>query len=135
MLKLRDGIKAVDLIVCNHDTTYLVEVKDYRRHARTKSIDLHLEIQSKVLDTLSGIMPAKCQGEDEELAMAKRVSKTKKLRVILHLEQPRKHSALFPRAIKPEDVQDKLRRHLKAIDPHPVVSEIARPANAPWNVR
>ena len=34
---LRDGIKAVDLLACASDgTAWFIEVKDYRRHARTK---------------------------------------------------------------------------------------------------
>ena len=58
------------------------------------------------------------------------------LRVVLHLEQPAKHSKLFPRAIDPADIQQKLRKLVKAIDPHPLVTEKATcPDRVPWSVQ
>lgn len=32
--------------------------------------------------------------------------------------QPRKHSKLFPKAIDPSKVEQKLKQHLKAVDAH-----------------
>ena len=48
---------------------------------------------------------------------------TARIRLVLHLEQPAKHSKMFPRAINPANVRLKLRKRLKAIDPHPIVVE------------
>jgi hypothetical protein len=54
--------------------------------------------------------------------------------LILHLEQPAKHSKRFPRAINPANVRQKLRQLLKPIDAHPVVAESARMGTLEWRV-
>jgi hypothetical protein len=56
------------------------------------------------------------------------------IRVVLHLEQPAKRSKLFPRAIDPAQVKQKLRQLLKAIDPHPQVVAIGRLGDVGWLV-
>ena len=43
-IKMADGIKAMDLAYIDGQTFWLIEVKDYRVHQRTKSIDLVDEI-------------------------------------------------------------------------------------------
>ncbi|WP_434040987.1 MULTISPECIES: hypothetical protein [Sorangium] len=53
---------------------------------------------------------------------------------MLHLEQPRKHSTLRPRAINPADVQQALRRLLKPIEVHPFVAETGRMGSLGWRV-
>ena len=40
-------------------------------------------------------------------------------RVVLNLEQPAQHSKPFPMAIDPANVQQELKRLVKAFDPHP----------------
>jgi hypothetical protein len=56
-----------------------------------------------------------------EKQFAKNVLKAKKLRVILHLEQPQKPSKLFPKVVDPAHIKDRLKQLLKAIDAHPQV--------------
>lgn len=134
------GVKAVDLVAVGAEkkagsTAWFVEVKDYREHARTKPSDLAEEVARKVVDTLAALLPAKTNANDAvENQIAESMLKAKRLRVVLHLEQPKKHSKLFPRAIDPADVKMKLKRLLKAIDPHPVVSEIGMMFNLEWSV-
>lgn len=114
--------KAVDIVFANDGNAWLIEVKDYRRHARTKPTDLGQEIATKVRDTLAGLVSAKLNATDsDEKRMAGQLLLARRLHVVLHLEQPNKHSKLFPRAIDPADVELKLRTLLKAIDPHPKV--------------
>ncbi|WP_293633086.1 hypothetical protein [Shewanella sp. CG12_big_fil_rev_8_21_14_0_65_47_15] len=116
------GAKAIDLIVIDSHTTWLIEIKDYRAYQRTKPIDIGDEMLGKVRDTLIGLVAAKFNANDqEEKRVAKRALGTNKLRVVLHLEQPQKHSRLFPRAINPVDVIQKLKQKLKSIDAHPIV--------------
>ncbi len=116
------GTKAVDLIHIGDDKTWLIEIKDYRENRRTKPIDLGEEVALKVRDTLAGLTAAKCSANDsDEKQFAKNTLRKKKLRVVLHLEQPTKHSKLFPRAIEPANVQLKLKQWLKPVDAHPVV--------------
>ena len=53
----------------------------------------------------------------------------------LHLEQPAKHSRLFPRAINPANVKQQLKQLIKPIDPHPLVTETRRMNGVAWSVR
>lgn len=72
--------------------------------------------------------------EAEEQGLAQAVLKARKIRVVLHLEQPAKHSKLRPRAINPADVKQKLRQLLKPIDAHPFVAEKAARDSLQWSV-
>ena len=51
------GSKAVDIVCVSGDTAWLIEIKDYRRHPRTKVIDIDDELARKVRDTLAGWPP------------------------------------------------------------------------------
>jgi hypothetical protein len=135
-VRMWNGIKSVDLLAIDPDkTVWLIEVKDYRMHARTKPSDLGDEVAGKVFDTLAAILPAKVNANDaEEARLAKAVLGAKKLRVVLHVEQPAKHSALRPRAINPLDVQQTLRLKLKPVDAHPFVAEKIRMGSLAWSV-
>ncbi len=136
--QMRNAIKAIDLLVCTSDgTTWFVEVKDYRRHRRIKTIDLADEVAAKVFDTLAALLPARVNGDVAlEQHVAARALAATKLRVVLHLEQPAKHSKLFPRAIDPANVQQKLRQQIKPIDAHPIVCEMSQmPSALPWKVQ
>ncbi len=114
--------KAVDLVYVKEQVAWLIEVKDYREHVRTKTIDLSDEIAVKVRDTLAGLVSASCYANDaDEKRCAKKLIGARRLRVVLHLEQPAKHSKLRPRAIEPDKLVLMLRTRLKAIDPHPAV--------------
>jgi len=116
------GTKAVDLIHVDARQTWLIEVKDYRIHRRTKVIDIGDEISFKVRDTLAGLVAAQCNANDfDEMRIAKNAIRQTRIRIILHLEQPRKHSRLFPKAIDPSKVEQKLKQCLKSVDAHPCV--------------
>lgn len=135
-LKMRDGIKGIDLLAIDPQrTAWAIEVKDYRRHQRTKPTALPAEVALKVFDTLAMLLPAKLNASaPEEQRHAKAVCAARRLRVVLHLAQPRTHSRLWPRAINPADVQQQLRRLVKPIDAHPLVVDNASPAVA-WHTR
>jgi hypothetical protein len=136
LIKIRNGIKAIDLLALDPDTTaWFVEVKDYRVNPRTKPSDLGDEVAQKVLDTLAALLPARLNATvTQERQMASAVLGASKLRVVLHLEQPTKHSRLRPRAINPADVKQQLKRLLKPIDAHPVVTETSRMGSVAWRV-
>lgn len=122
------GHKAVDLVYAETQTrtAWLIEVKDYRVHARTKAVDLADEIAIKIRDTLAGLVAAQSRANDaEERRCARALLRADRLKVVCHLEQPAKHSRLRPRAIEPDKLMLKLRTVLKAIDPHPVVVDHA----------
>jgi hypothetical protein len=113
--------KAVDIVYREEEHVWLIEVKDYRQQKRVKSIDLADEVALKVRDALAGILAASKKANDmDERDLAKRIVKTKKFRVVLHLEQPQITSKLRPvgSAINPTVVQLKMRSILKGIDAH-----------------
>lgn len=136
--KIHNGIKAIDILAVAPDkdeTAWLIEIKDYRTYPRTKSLGLAEEISQKILYTLAALLPAKLNAnKTEEQHLANTALQTKKLRVVLHLEQPVKikHSRLFPRVADPADLQQKLRIQLKAVDAHPKVVNSSTPM--PWQV-
>jgi len=131
------GSKAVDVLCLAHGVAWLVEIKDYRKHPRTKPIDLWKEVACKVRDTLSGLAAASANANDAgERALARRALKMRRWRVVLHFEQPNAVSRLRPRAVDPASVRSTLRKGLKAIDAHPAVVDRQRShSDIPWTVR
>lgn len=134
--KIRNGIKALDLLAVDpRKTAWMIEAKDYRTNQRTKPSCLAEEVTNKVFDTLAALLPAKIHANDaSEKEMARAVIGSLNLRVVLHLEQPTKHSKLRPRAIDPANLQIKMRCLLKPIDAHPLVVEMAAMRNLGWHV-
>lgn len=129
--------KAVDIACLAGQEAWLIEVKDYRAHTRTKLLDLADEVAIKVRDTLAGLVAAQHQANDaNEKQLAHKLLRARTLRVVCHIEQPGRVSRLRPRAVEPDKLQDKLRRVLKALDPHPRVMDAAAvPAACPWTVK
>ncbi|MEI6332879.1 MAG: hypothetical protein WCP16_26840 [Pseudanabaena sp. ELA645] len=133
--KMWDGIKAVDLIAIENGVVWLIEAKDYRQNKRMKAIDIADEVADKVFCTLAAILPAKINASDSsERNFARDICNGQELRIVLHLEQPKKHSKLFPRAIDPTKVQLKLRTLIKPIDPHLKVVESGYMQDLAWTV-
>jgi len=130
------GAKAIDMfaIASNH-CVWAIEIKDYRGHRRAKTIELTDEVACKVRDSLAALVAARINANDEgEKQMSSAALACNRIRVVLHLEQPAKHSKLFPRAIDPAQVTQKLKQLLKAIDPHPQVVAIGRLGDVGWSV-
>ncbi len=133
--KVCPGTKAIDILALAPSCCWLIEIKDYSQHSRTKTIDLPEEISAKMRDSLAALFAASVNANDgTEKSLAKAAVRCTRLRVVLHLEQPAKPSKLYPRAIDPANVQLRLRQLMKAIDPHPLVLEMNRMANIGWIV-
>ncbi len=130
------GSKAVDLLAIEPTAcAWTIEVKDYRQHRRTKTIDLAEEVAVKVRDSLAALAAANVNANDShERSMAHAALRCPRFRVVLHLEQPAKHSRLFPRAIDPVHIQQRLKQLIKAIDAHPLVVEMGRMNGVAWTV-
>jgi hypothetical protein len=128
------GNKAVDFLAYDlpSRTLWLIELKDYRQSQRTKGISLWDEVSIKARDTLSGLFAAKVEAGHHDQPFARQSLKAKKLRVVLHLEQPATNSKLFPRAFAPADVQQKLKQFIKPIDAHPRVVQLSNMTAVPW---
>lgn len=130
------GNKAVDLLCEFNRSAWLIEVKDYRVHPRTKAVDLADEVAIKVRDTLAGLLAASVGAKDkDECGFARRMVRAQRMRVVCHIEQPAKSSRLRPRVIEPDKLKLKLRTLLKAIDAHPIVTDrSSMDATVPWAV-
>ncbi len=128
------GCKAVDLIAKDGENNlWFIEVKDYRVHPRTKVIDLADEVATKVRDSMAGLMGAAGQTDKALKERASPLLRFKRIRVALHLEQPKKHSKLFPRVVDPASIQQKLKSRIKPIDPHPMITPNRAPrTGAGW---
>jgi hypothetical protein len=130
------GVKAVDILARDAAATlWLLEVKDYRQSPRTMTIGLADEVALKVRDSLAILVAAAMSArEPEEQSFAREALTRKRICIGLHLEQPKQHSKLFPRAIKPTDVHDRLRQLVRSIDPHPSIFAPGTTDVAPWTV-
>jgi hypothetical protein len=130
--------KATDLLALSPtvDELWLVEIKDYRRHRRTKSIDLFAEVATKARDTLAGLAAARIRAYDAQTRdFAQSAAGVGLIRVVLLLEQPSRPSKLFPQVLDPANGRVALRKAVRAIDPHPVLgnsSELS--AKTAWTI-
>ena len=124
------GTKAVDFVYALDDECWLVEVKDYRIHPRTKTLDLCDEIAFKVRDTLAILAGARRNATDDEKTVARLAFQCHRWRVALHLEESRRSRIQNDRRA---NVKNKLKRLLRAVDPHPVVSDMSSD-RVPWRV-
>ena len=141
LVKPGNELKAVDVLAVDPDgTAWLIEVKDYTkmdqdRDARPMAATLARAFAKKVFDTLAAILPAGLNAPSEaERNDALAVRGAKRLRVVLHIEQPVTKSRLRPRSIDPAHIQQKIRQLLKPVDPHPVVVAMARMGHLSWTV-
>ncbi len=134
--RMRNGIKATDAIAIDDGgIAWLIEAKDYRLQARTKPSCLAEEVAAKVFDTLAMLLPASVHAcQQTEKSLARKACRANGLRVVLHLEQPQKHSRLRPRAIDPAALRMKLKKLIKSIDPHPLIVEHTCMGNLAWTV-
>lgn len=124
------GSKAVDFLCMDGSHTWLIEVKDYSQHQRKKTSELHEEVAAKVRDTLAGIAAAQVNADDVAEREAAQDALGKSWRVVLHLELPSATSRL--RRSGAGSLMTKLRRAIKAIDPHAQVVGGAASTTVPW---
>lgn len=131
-----DGSKAVDFLCIENSVLWIIEVKDYRRPGSKKPSNISRDVAKKIRDSLAGLVTAQCNANDpHERQFAQQALRSSCLKVVLHVEQPRKISKLFPRAVDPSDLKSKLKKLIKAIDPHPkLVDQHTMTMNMPWTV-
>lgn len=136
--KTCSSTKAVDFICGTDSIRYLIEVKDYRLHARTKPSGLAEEVAQKARDTLAGLAACATNAHDpsEKRCAADFLSGNDRIfRLVLHLEQPSNPTRLRPTPIDPAAIKQKLKQVAKAIDPHPLVlSQHDSTSDIPWRV-
>jgi len=82
------GAKAIDMLVIASDhCMWVIEVKDYRVHPRTKTIALPDEVACKVRDSLAALVAARVNANDEgEKQISSAALACNRIRMVLHLE-------------------------------------------------
>lgn len=128
-------IKSVDLVaVSNARAAFLIEVKDYRVTVDAGPSELPQIVAQKVFDTLAAQVPCRINANEElEQLVASKVCRCESLSVVLHLEEPTRHTGLF-RPYNVANLQMKLRQLLRPIHAHPQVLSMARMGAASWSV-
>lgn len=134
------GSKAVDIVCITAKECWLVEIKDYGQHGRTKAIDIGHELATKVRDTLAGLASAAKNANSplERKIALQAMASNRRWRVALHLEQTATPNRLRPTPIDTSKLLQKLRgkKLLKAVDAHPVISDRSTPSRKiPWTVQ
>ena len=127
------GSKAVDFLCIDAEAAWLIEVKDYRHEPRTKPSKLHDEVAAKVRDTLAGLAAAHANDVSPDGETVRKALSKRRWRVVLHLQQSRHKSRLRPKVIDPASLRMKLRKAMRAVDPHPMVVDDDGP-RVPWVV-
>lgn len=113
------GSKAVDAVALSPTgECWLIEVKDYRRHRRSKAESVFSEVAGKVRATLAGLATARLRANDpDERDFCHQAMRANVLRIALQLDQPNPPSHLFKQVIDPRTALTQLRRELRAVDP------------------
>lgn len=94
------GSKGMDILALDPASGCLwqIEVKDYRLHRRVKAGGVAEEVVQKARDTLAALAAARTNASDDgEKAMADAALRCRRLRLVLHLEQPSTPSRLSRR--------------------------------------
>ena len=131
-----NGTKAVDFVAYHQATKvlWLIEVKDYSEHSRTKPSEVVDEVAVKVRDTLAGLLAMRVRATDGSQAIAAQAMQFRSLRVALLIEQPAHHSAT--RIFNPMTIKDQMSRVLRPVDPHALGGDRqALAAHLPCTVR
>ena len=136
------GCKEVDFLAYDPIALvlWLVEVKDYRAHQRTKPIDLADETALKVRDSLALLRVAPVRdmaqstgGRLQARDFARVSIPAVNIRVVLHCELPAHASRLFPGVRDSANLQQKLSTKLRQVDPRAILVN-RNSQNIPWAV-
>ena len=137
------GCKEMDFLAYDpgRSTLWLIEVKDYRQHGRTKPTDLVDEVAEKTRDVFAMLPLAVVRdgagvgGSQVQIGeFWRRASAATQLRVVLHCELPTSPSKLFPGVKDAANLLTKLRQQLRVVDPHALFMNRSRSQVLPWSV-
>lgn len=129
------GCRGVDaMAIDGHGRLWLIEVKDYRLHPRTKGGELAMEVAVKVRDSLAGLAGARLRANlAAERGLAATALQANDVRVLLLLAQPTAPSRLRPHVVDAAALTQKLRQLLRAVDPHARVDS-SGPSHGVWTL-
>lgn len=121
---------------------WLIEVKDYRSHRRSKELDLVREVALKARDVLAMLPVAALRdnaasppgGTTQAGGFWRSARSAKQLKVVLHCELPPRPSKLFPGVKDAANLGHKLKQELRPIDPHATFTNSSLARSLPWTV-
>ena len=113
------GSRAVDMLCITNDTSWMIEIKDYTAHPRTKPTDVSKEVAQKVRDTLAGLAAASANGDHKGKELADMALSRRRWRIVLHLERSKKYFSTTR-----SNIQIKLKRMVGAVDSEPIIMHI-----------
>lgn len=130
---------AIDFVILEEDVAWLLEVKDFTTTPPDpQKGPLYEIVARKVRDTLAGLLAGSVNASDAKQVFAQNVLRADKLRVVFHCELPANRKRLFPPQLTLSDLKQKLRKAVRAIDPHALVvdcnttSSVQVPWTATW---
>lgn len=129
--------KSVDIVAFSPSSSelWLIEVKDYRNHRRSKREDIFDEIAKKVRDTLACLCLAKSKPEIEVHEFAQQAVTKPNIRVVLHMEQIKLPFRQHSPVVKRDNARLKLKQAVKVVDPHALFCEMSSiHPSCPWQV-
>lgn len=130
------GTKGIDILAIDDDAVcWQIEIKDYRRTRFSNFAFLADEVALKVRDTLACLVAAKINAnEAAEKQAARAALACKRVRVVLHLEQPPPKSPLESLESRKANVLQRLKQLVKSIDPRPLVVDRNDAGTVGWSV-
>lgn len=130
------GTKGTDFLVIEPtQTCWHIECKDYRKTRISSFEFLADEVAIKVRDTLACLVVAQHNANDDaEQDIARKATRAKRHRIVLHLEQPSSGRSLDSTTIRRANVLQKLKQFVKSIDPHPLVIDMKSMHQVAWKV-
>ena len=133
LLRCFNGLKAVDFICKRQSELWLLEIKNYAEHDRTKSGSVVDEFLEKVRDTFTGITTLCLISNRKDKRHYLSLLKAKHIHLVLHCDF-KKQMKTRDLLTKQRTLQEQLRKKLRFIDSHVKVTCIQNPAKRlPWS--
>lgn len=117
------GTRGIDILAISPGSVcWLIEIKDYRLTHVTDFKFLGHAVALKVRDTLACLVAARINANiDDERDQARAALKCSVICVVLHLERPAGKRRLFPVAGELDNVRQRLKQLVQAVDLRPMV--------------
>ncbi len=130
------GTRGVDILAISPGSVcWLIEIKDYRLTRVTDFGFLGHVVALKVRDTLSCLVAARINANnDVERDQAGEALKCSAIYVVLHLERPADKRRLFPAKADLDNVRQRIRQLVQAVDLRPLVVSMNDMSGLQWTV-
>ncbi len=130
------GTRGIDILAISPGSVcWLIEIKDYRLTRVTDFEFLGHVVALKVRDTLSCLVAARLNANnDDERSQASEALKCSVIYVVLHLERTTSTRGLFPAKTELDNLRQRLRQLVQAVDLRPLIVSMNDMNDLPWSV-